>query len=149
MKKLTLYTMLFFVSLSSVSTPLLAVEKDAIVTATPIKEVPADVTKLLSRLEEIKVIDKTTLTRTDKKLLRKEVRAIKSELKEVSIKHSKETIMTDLYPLVGTKLFKENTHLNVSVTQIPFTLLELFKEKWNIESLYHYCVEIWQLNQVI
>lgn len=82
MKKLTLYTMLFFVSLSSVSTPLLAVEKDAIVTATPIKEVPADVTKLLSRLEEIKVIDKTTLTRTDKKLLRKEVRAIKSELKE-------------------------------------------------------------------
>ena len=48
MKKLTLYAMLFLVSLSSVSTPLLAVEKDAIVAATPIKELPADVTKLLS-----------------------------------------------------------------------------------------------------
>lgn len=82
MKKTSLYTMLFLVLLSSISSPLFAVEKHPLTTTKPIKEVPADVTKLLSRLEEIKAMDKTTLTRTDKKLLRKEVRAIKTELKE-------------------------------------------------------------------
>lgn len=39
---------------------------------------------LTLRLEEIKAIDKSTLTRAEKKELRKEVRAIKHEVKKIS-----------------------------------------------------------------
>lgn len=39
---------------------------------------------LTLRLEEIKAIDKSTLTRTEKKELRKEVRAIKHQVKKLS-----------------------------------------------------------------
>ena len=44
-------------------------------------EMPERVKTLLSRLDEIKEMDKSTLTRTDKKELRKEVKAIRSELR--------------------------------------------------------------------
>lgn len=81
MKKLTLYAMILLVSMSSITT-LSATEKDSIVATATTKEVPADVSKLLSRLDEIKAMDKNTLNRLEKKELRKEVRAIKSELKE-------------------------------------------------------------------
>lgn len=81
MKKLTLYAMILLVSMSSITT-LSATEKDSIVASAKTKEVPADVSKLLNRLDEIKAMDKTTLNRLEKKELRKEVRAIKSELKE-------------------------------------------------------------------
>lgn len=82
MKKLSLYAMLVFLTVSSVSSPLFATEKDSIVATATTKEVPADVSKLLTRLDEIKAMDKTALNRSEKKELRKEVRAIKSELKE-------------------------------------------------------------------
>jgi hypothetical protein len=81
MKKLTLYAMILLVSMSSITT-LSATEKDSIVATVTTKEVPADVSKLLTRLDEINAIDKTTLNRLQKKELRKEVRVIKSELKE-------------------------------------------------------------------
>lgn len=81
MKKLTLYAMILLVSMSSITT-LSATEKDSLVATATTKEVPADVSKLLSRLDEIKAMDKTTLNRLEKKEVRKEVRAIKSELKE-------------------------------------------------------------------
>jgi hypothetical protein len=45
------------------------------------KEVPAAVTILLNRLEEIKKIDRSELNSSEKKALRKEVKAIKSSLK--------------------------------------------------------------------
>jgi hypothetical protein len=81
MKKLTLYAMILLVSMSSITT-LSATEKDSIVATVTTKEVPADVSKLLTRLDEINAIDKTALNRLQKKELRKEVRVIKSELKE-------------------------------------------------------------------
>jgi hypothetical protein len=82
MKKLTLYAMILLVSMSSISNTLSATEKDSIVATATTKEVPEDVSKLLTRLDEIKAMDKTALNRSEKKELRKEVRAIKSELKE-------------------------------------------------------------------
>ena len=45
--------------------------------------VSAEATVLLTRLDEIKAIDKATLNSTDKQLLRKEVRSIKSQLSEM------------------------------------------------------------------
>lgn len=38
---------------------------------------------LINRLEELKALDKSTLTRTEKKALRKEVKSINSQLKAV------------------------------------------------------------------
>jgi hypothetical protein len=81
MKKLTLYAMILLVSMSSITT-LSATEKDSIVATVTTKEVPADVSKLLTRLDEINAMDKTALNRLQKKEIRKEVRVIKSELKE-------------------------------------------------------------------
>ena len=45
------------------------------------KEVPAEVKVMYNRLEEIKAMDKSDLSSSDKKSLRKEVRAIKSNLR--------------------------------------------------------------------
>ncbi len=47
----------------------------------PKTEVPAEVQVMLDRLEEIKEMDKSNLTRAEKKELRKEVRSIKKELR--------------------------------------------------------------------
>lgn len=44
-------------------------------------EVPVEVKTMLNRLEEIKAMDKSEMSRVEKKELRKEVRAIKSSLK--------------------------------------------------------------------
>lgn len=44
-------------------------------------EVPAEVQAMYDRLEEIKKMDKSEMSRSEKKELRKEVRAIKSELR--------------------------------------------------------------------
>ena len=47
----------------------------------PKTEAEAYASKLIQRLEEIKAMDKSNLTRADKKNLRKEVRSIKEELR--------------------------------------------------------------------
>lgn len=47
------------------------------------KEVSAEARILINRLEEIKALDKSDMTSTEKKALRKEVRSIKQSLKEV------------------------------------------------------------------
>ncbi|GGK29599.1 hypothetical protein GCM10007962_24770 [Yeosuana aromativorans] len=50
--------------------------------ATPItNEIPAEITVMLNRLEEIKDMDKSSLTRSEKKDLRIEVREIKKEVR--------------------------------------------------------------------
>lgn len=72
--------MVLLVSISNVS-PLLAAEKHPTTHSIQNKTIPADVKVLLNRLEEIKTIDKSALNRSEKRALRKEVRAIKSELK--------------------------------------------------------------------
>jgi len=81
MKKLSLYAMILLVSLSSFSSPIIAAEKNS-KNPTETKAVQAEVAKLVTRLETIRAMDKSTLDRSEKRVLRKEVRAIKSELKD-------------------------------------------------------------------
>jgi hypothetical protein len=81
MKKLSLYAMILLVSLSSFSSSIIAAEKNP-KTPTETKAVQAEVAKLVTRLETIRAMDKSTLDRSEKRVLRKEVRAIKSELKD-------------------------------------------------------------------
>lgn len=88
MKKLTLRLMILILSLTVVPNIMLANTPDPIektsTLAPPNAEVPAEVQKLYDRLEEIKAMDKSEMTRAEKKALRKEVRAIKSELRTTS-----------------------------------------------------------------
>lgn len=67
MKKITLYAMLLLVSLSSISSPLFATEKNPREVVSNTREVPTDVTKLVTRLETIKAMDKSKLNRSEKK----------------------------------------------------------------------------------
>lgn len=77
MKKAIFISLLLFLSLS-VSTPVLAAKKERTTEPT---EIPAEVRIMLDRLEEIKAMDKSDLKRAEKKALRKEVRAIKTQLR--------------------------------------------------------------------
>ncbi len=81
MKKVTFTLMLMFITMSMIPSQALAVPKNPIENANTPKEVPAEVKVLLNRLEEIKAMDKSEMSRAEKKELRKEVRAIKTELK--------------------------------------------------------------------
>lgn len=83
MKKLMLHIMTALFLLSFTPTQLSAVSKTA-ATSIPISNPgqSAQVEALLTRLDEIKTIDKSELTGSEKKALRKEVRGIKHELKE-------------------------------------------------------------------
>ena len=81
MKKVSFYLMMMVLSLSVVPTQMLAAEKTPTSIANNPKEVSAEVKVLLNRLDEIKAMDKSSLNSTEKKELRKEVRAIKEELK--------------------------------------------------------------------
>lgn len=71
--------MMMVITLSVVPTTTFAAVKTETVTNTT-KEVPAEVKVMLDRLEEIKAMDKSAMKSSEKKALRKEVRAIKSEL---------------------------------------------------------------------
>ena len=81
MKKITFYLMMMILSLSVVPTQMLAAVKNPTSVSNTPKEVPAEVKVLLNRLDEIKAMDKSSLNASEKKELRKEVRAIKAELK--------------------------------------------------------------------
>ena len=84
MKKTTLSLMMIALSLTFLPTTMSAktTEPTAISSLAPEgKAVPAEVKVMYDRLEEIKNIDKSELTSSDRKALRKEVRAIKTNLK--------------------------------------------------------------------
>jgi Skp family chaperone for outer membrane proteins len=82
MKKFTLYTMLILGLITLIPTQSFATAIVPVSTSSSnSNEVPADVKIMLDRLEEIKEIDKSKLTRVEKKELRKEVKAIKASLK--------------------------------------------------------------------
>jgi len=81
MKKVTFYLMMMVLSLTVVPTQMFAAEKNPTSVSNNPKEVPAEVKILLNRLDEIKEMDKSSLNSSEKKELRKEVRAIKTELK--------------------------------------------------------------------
>ena len=78
MKKTRLYLMIMMLSLGAFNS-ISASEKNP-KTTTP-SEIPAEIRVMLNRLEEIKGMDKSELKRADKKELRKEVRAIKSDIR--------------------------------------------------------------------
>ncbi|WPR71183.1 hypothetical protein SLW70_14740 [Flavobacterium sp. NG2] len=81
MKKVSLYLMMMVLSLSFVPSTIFASEKNPSAITAEGKEVPAEVKVMLTRLEEIKAIDKSTLSRSEKRELRKEVRSINTELR--------------------------------------------------------------------
>ena len=81
MKKVSLYLMMMVLSLSLVPSTITASETNPKALTPESKEMPAEVKVMLSRLEEIKEIDKSTLSRSEKRELRKEVREIKTELR--------------------------------------------------------------------
>lgn len=84
MKNATLYLMIFLMSISIIPTPAYAVEKNPTSISNPPKEVPAEVQVMLDRLKEIKAMDKSNMTRTEKRTLRKEVRSISKAIRSTS-----------------------------------------------------------------
>lgn len=77
MKQTKLYVLMLLVTLGSF-TVTHASEKPAKPTPT---EIPAEIVPLLNRLDEIKAMDKSELTRLERKALRVEVREIKSAVR--------------------------------------------------------------------
>lgn len=77
MKTTRLFLMVLMVSLGTFS---LAYASESTVNPTT-NEIPAEITVMLNRLEEIKDMDKSLLTRMEKKDLRIEVREIKKEVR--------------------------------------------------------------------
>lgn len=81
MKKITFYVMITILSLTVFPNQIIAKEMTPTAISNTNKEIPAEVKVLLDRLNEIKAMDKSALTRVEKKALRKEVRSIKSTLR--------------------------------------------------------------------
>ncbi|WNM18048.1 hypothetical protein [Flavobacterium capsici] len=73
--------MILLFSLSTFTTVNATGNERAKATTEKTTEIPAEVQIKLDRLEEIKEMDKSEMTRAEKKELRKEVRAIKAELR--------------------------------------------------------------------
>ncbi|CAM3699166.1 hypothetical protein FLGE108171_11015 [Flavobacterium gelidilacus] len=76
--KMSFMTLLMVLTMTLIPTLTFANET---ISANPNPEVPAKVQVMLDRLDEIKEMDKSELSRAEKKELRKEVRVIKSELR--------------------------------------------------------------------
>jgi hypothetical protein len=81
MKKLHFYLMMIVLSLSLFPSTVTASEKNITAVTANSNEMPAEVKGMLSRLEEIKTMDKSSMSRLEKKELRKEVKTIKSTLR--------------------------------------------------------------------
>ena len=83
MKKITLY-FLTIVSLLSF-TPMTSMAKSENSATVPVEKVEsAEAKMMISRLEEIKSMDKSNMSSKEKKALRKEVRSIKKSLAELN-----------------------------------------------------------------
>ena len=83
MKKATLYLLILVMSMSFIPQTVLGASVNA--TSMPIsdpKEVPAEVKVQLERLKEIKAMDKSQMTSSEKKALRKEVKTIRASLRD-------------------------------------------------------------------
>lgn len=85
MKKLVVSLLAVFLSITFVPTQLNAsTPKNPVITVSDEAKVATEPNALIIRLDEIKAMDKSTLSRVEKKELRKEVRTIKAELRETS-----------------------------------------------------------------
>lgn len=83
MKKFLLATMTMFMLFSIMPVQINAGVESRHNPATP-APVPAEITVMLNRLDEIKAMDLSTMGKVEKKELRKEVKAIKSDLRASS-----------------------------------------------------------------
>jgi hypothetical protein len=81
MKKSTFFLMMMIISLNVFPNTSNDTGKNGTVATNNSKEMPAEVSVLLNRLDEIKTMDKSSLNSSEKKALRKEVRAINTSLK--------------------------------------------------------------------
>lgn len=81
MKKNTIYLMIMVLLLSIFPDSIMASEGSNSPITKNNTEMPVEVKTMINRLEEIKAMDKSAMSRVEKKELRKEVRAIKSSLK--------------------------------------------------------------------
>ena len=85
MKKLMFCAVITLMMLSSVPTQLKAADNTkAVTTATTKSDVPTEAA-LTARLDEIKAMDMSTLSRSEKKELKSEMKAIKSHQEEVYV----------------------------------------------------------------
>lgn len=81
MKKLSIYFMLLLLSVNIIPTSAYAeVNRTNLAIKNP-KEIPAEAKVLINRLKEIQKMDKSDMTRAEKKELRKEVKTIKTTLR--------------------------------------------------------------------
>ena len=71
-------------SLSVMPGTIIAAEKNVTEIAVNTKEMPTEVKTMLNRLEEIKTMDKSSMTSAEKKELRVEVKTIKAELRSTN-----------------------------------------------------------------
>jgi hypothetical protein len=81
MKKSTFYLFMMFLSFTTLPTAAFAISIPANTTIPSPNEIPAEVKVLTNRLDEIKKMDKSQLNHSEKKALRKEVRAINTNLR--------------------------------------------------------------------
>lgn len=72
---------LMILSFSLFPSTMVATEMEPIRTHANTNEVPIEVKVMIDRLNEIKEMDKSSLTRTERKELRKEVRTIKKDIR--------------------------------------------------------------------
>lgn len=85
MKKLPLYALATFMMFAVIPLQLQAAAKTTPAAMSATKPVDSELAEALNaRLVEIKEMDKSTLTRSEKRTLRQEVREIKKELKTLS-----------------------------------------------------------------
>jgi len=85
MKKLTLYLMTTIALLLFMPSQSMAkIENSKALTEKTEKVVSAEAQLIITRLEEIKAMDKSKMSSSEKKALRREVRSIKSNLAEMN-----------------------------------------------------------------
>jgi hypothetical protein len=85
MKKITLYLMTMIALLSFMPNSSMAGNENTTVPTEKVEKVEsAEAQAMISRLEEIKAMDKSSMSSKEKKALRKEVRSIKKSLTEIN-----------------------------------------------------------------
>jgi hypothetical protein len=85
MKKITLYLMTMIALLSFMPNSSMASNEDSTVPTEKVEKIESvEAQTMISRLEEIKAMDKSNMTSQEKKALRKEVRSIKKSLAELN-----------------------------------------------------------------
>ncbi len=81
MKKSIIYAIILVFSIGTFASPVMASERNSISRTELPEDAPIEVRIMVDRLHEIKEMDKSQLSRAEKKELREETRAIKSALR--------------------------------------------------------------------